>query len=416
MEQEEEMKPYPTCSKVRVLALCVGLALAAAVIGACGGEQAPQSVFYEFLRFVPDRPEYREYLTFGDAAAWHASWGIPRIDNKEQLDSLEREPRAYWEYSMGRQTTPPGYLANYLLAEDQRSFYGFDLLNLDRYLVAGSPPDEITVAGFGFDAKQIVDALTGSGYQAEKLEPAGTLYSIRGDYEVDPNSPNKTGQLGNLNRIALLDGEMVIGKATAPVTVSLEAYSDQIPSLADDPAYVALLQALADPALAGTGQLMGAIVMDDLEISARDYAMELLRGKTAQQVDEKLAELSQGPQLPAYSLVAFVTSHTEGATYLILAVVFAEGTDAQSAADLLADRLQNYRSPRYRRLLSEEWAERGAKVEKALAVEAGGLPVALVLVRADDPPPIPPDQPLGNVAVPWWADIVWNRDLGFLWR
>jgi len=412
------MKPNITSPKVRVMVLCVGLALAAAAIGACGGgEKAPQSAFYEFLRFVPDGPEYREYLTFGDAAAWHTSWGIPRIDNKEQLDSLEREPRAYWEYSMGRQTTPPIYLVNYLFAEDQRSFYGFDLFNLDRYLVAGSPPDEITVAGFGFDAKQIGDALTGSGYQAEKLEPAGTLYRIMDDYQYDPNFPNKTGQMGNLNRIALLDGEMVIGKAAAPVTAALDAYNDQIPSLADDPEYVALLQALDDPALAGTGQLMGAIVMDDLEISFDDYAISLLGGKaTNQQVEEKIAELRQGSQLPAYSLVAFVTRHTEGATYLILTVVLPKGTDAQAAADLLADRLQNYVSLQFKRPLFEIWAAQGAKVEKAIAVEAGGLPVGMILVRADDPLPTPPDQRLVNAAVPRWISMVELRDLGFLAR
>lgn len=411
------MKPYLAPSKVRALALCVGLALAVAAIGACGGgEKAPQSAFYEFLRFVPDRPDYRQYLTFGDAAAWHASWGVPRVDNLEQLDALDREQRAYWLYIMSRQTTPPGYLVNYLLGEDQRGFYGFDLFNLDRYLIAGQPPNEITVAGFSFDAEQIAGALAGSGYQAEKLKTGRTLYSIGDDYRYDLNFPTKTGRMGDLNRIALLDDKMVIAKATELVTASLAAYNDQIPSLAEDPEYVALLQALADPALAGTGQLMGAIVMDDLEISARDYAMTLLRGKTAQQVDEKLAELSQGPQLPAYSLVAFVTHHTEGATYLILAVLFPKGADAQAAADLLADRLRDYVSFRFNRPLSEVWAERGARVEKAVAVEAGGLPVALVLIRAEDPPPTPPDQAQVNAAIAWWVDLVIARDYGFLWR
>jgi hypothetical protein len=410
------MKPHLTSSKIRVLVLCVGLALAAAAIGACGGKKAPESAFYEFLRFVPDRPAYRQYLTFGDAAAWHASWGVPRIDNLEQFEALDREPRAYWLYIMFRQTTPPEYLSVYL-AEDPRSFYGFDLFNLDRYLLAGRPPDWITVAGFSFDVKQIADALAGSGYQAEKLKTGGTLYSIRGDYQYDLSSPTKTGRMGDLNRIGLLDDKMVTSKATEPVTASLAAYNDQIPSLADDPEYVALAQALDDPALAGTGQLMGAIVEDGLEISLDDYAVSSLgSGATAQQVEEKLAELRQSPQIPAYSLVAFVTCHTEGATYLILAVVFPKGTDGQTAADLLADRLRNYVSASYKRPLSEVWAERGATLEKAAAVEAGGLPVALVLVRAEDPAPTPPDQEQVNAYVVPWVDLVSRRDVGFLWR
>jgi len=405
-------------SKIRVLALCVGLALAAAAIGACGGgEKVPQSAFYEFLRFVPDRPEYRQYLTFGDAAAWHSSWGVPRGDNLEQLLNLDRQLYNYWVFIMPRQAIPPSYLLQETISEDQRSFYGFDLFNLDRYMIAELPPDRITVAGFAFDPKQIADALVRTGYQAEKLEPVGTLYSIRDDYEMDLSSPIKTGRLGDLNRVLLLDDRIIIGKATAPVRAALDAYNDQIPSLADDPEYAALAQALDDPALASTGHLMGAIMMDDLAITLHDYAVVLLGDKaTAQQVEEKIAELSSGPQLPAYSMVAFVTNHTEGATYLILAVAFPKGTDAQAAADLLADRLRSYVSAAYRRPLSEVWAERGAKVEKSIAVEASGLPVALVLVRAEDPAPTPPDQERVNAYVVPWLDMVLRRDLGFLWR
>jgi len=412
------MKLYLSSLTVRVLALCVGLALAAAAIGACGGgEKAPQSAFYEFLRFVPDRPSYRAYLTFGDAAAWHASWGVPRIDNLQQIFDLGPGLYAYWISVMPWQTIPPSYLLQSTASEDQRGFYGFDLFNLDRYLVAGNPPDWITVAGFSFDAEQIAGALTGSGYQADELASGGTLYRIGDDYRYDLNSPTTAGRMGDLNRIALLDGEMVIAKATELVTASLAAYNNEIPSLADDPEYVALAQALNDPALAGTGQLMGAIVMDDLETTLRESIVTLRETNPAmQELQERLAEGNQGPQLPAYSLVAFVTRHTEGATYLILAVVFPKGTDGQAAADLLADRLQNYVSLASKRRLMEMWAKYGASPEKAIAVNAGGLPVALVLVRADDPAPAASSREMSTVSVPRWVDLVARRDLGFLWR
>ena len=411
------MKPYLVSSKIQVLVLCVALALAAATIGSCGGEKAPQGAFYDLLHFVPDTPEYREYLTFGDAAAWHASWNIPRVDNLDQLFGLGPELYAYWIYVMPWQTTPPYYLLAETAGEDQRGFYGFDLFNLDRYLVVGNPPDSITVAGFSFDAKQIAHALTSTGYQTKTLEPVGTLYSIRDDYEIDVDSPIKTGRSGDLNRILLLDDEMVMGKASALVTAALDAYNDQIPSLADDAEYAALAQALDDPALTGTGQLMGAIVLDSLVVSLRDSVIASLGADAdPQQVEEKLAELSQGPQLPAYSLLAFVTRHTQGATYLILAAVFAKGTDAQAAADLLADRLQNYVSLASKRKLMEMWAKQGARLEKATAVEAGGLPVALVLVRVDDPAPATSDAAMATVSVPRWADMVQRRDLGFLGR
>ena len=45
--------------------------------------QPTGNTLLRLLRFVPDAPEYREYVTFGDAAAWHASWSVPRVADKE---------------------------------------------------------------------------------------------------------------------------------------------------------------------------------------------------------------------------------------------------------------------------------------------------------------------------------------------
>jgi hypothetical protein len=391
--------------------LTLSLLLIVPLLAACGAKQPKdtlsENAFLRLLRFVPDTPAYREYFTYGDAEAWHTSWDIPRIDNLDELDNMAREPRAYWMFIMSRQTTPPYSLGTqFLLAEDQRAFYGFDLFNLDRYVEAGSPPDQITVVEFSFDKAKIADALIASGYEAEPLETGGTLYSILGDYELALEFPTRTGQMGNLNRIALLDGQMVIAKATANVTKVLEAQSGKLSSLADDPNYVAAATALQDPVLAKTGALVGVIMMDGLVVA--DPTWYLGMGAP----EEALAQLeayAQGSQLPYYTLVAFATRHTQGASYLILAVVFPKGTDASAAADILADRLRNYISLARGMPLDDLWT-----FDMASGVEAEGLPVALVVMRVDDPPPTPEDQAMVNAGVFSWSYMVTGRDLLFL--
>ena len=78
--------------KTRLLTLSLSALLIVLVLAACGGgDEKTESPLLRMLRFVPDTPGYREYLTYGDAEAWHTSWDIPRIDSLEELDSLDRE-------------------------------------------------------------------------------------------------------------------------------------------------------------------------------------------------------------------------------------------------------------------------------------------------------------------------------------
>jgi len=396
--------------KTRLLTLSLSALLIVLALAACGGGgETTESPLLRMLRFVPDTPGYREYLTYGDAEAWHTSWDIPRIDSLEELDSLDRESRAYWLFILWQQSTPPDSLGfQSMFADDLRGAYGFDLFNLDRYTLAGMPPDYVTIVEFSFDEAQIADALTASGYEVETLEEGGKLYSILDDYELDFEAPTMAGKLGNLNRIALLDGHMVVAKATAIVTSALLAHNGERSSLADNPDYVAAAKALEDPALKDTGELIGAIMMEGSQFYALDALIgPQLDAEQLETIREKYT--GQGPRLPAYKLVAFATRHTEGASYLILAVVFPKGADASAAADILADRLRNYESWVAEMRLDERWT-----FDQATGTEAEGLPVALVVMRADDPPPTPEDASMVNTAVFSWMRMIVSRDTLFL--
>ncbi len=397
--------------KLRTFLLAVILLTLVFPLAGCGAGK-PESALLRMLRFIPDKSDYRHWVSFGDAAAWHTSWDIPRLDDLDGLNALDRETRARWTSILPSQTWPATAIGHqYLLTGDQRDFYGFDLFNLDRWIEAGQPPGTITAVEFGFDGKQIADALVDSGYDDEDLDGGGTLYSILDDYEISFDLPTKVGQLGYLNRIALLKGQMVIARATDLVEDALDADSGDRRSLAENKEYRAAALALQDKALSGYGELVGVILTDDQDFSEPATYLDPV------QSPEFLEELRQrferdADDLPGWEVAAFATQHADEASYLTLLVVFDEGTDAEEAAKVLADRLEGYDLLRDPDRTLMEYCR--CSLEQAIAVKAEGLPVALVTLRADNPSPTPEDESIVNTFVFSWTRLLFSRDTGFL--
>jgi hypothetical protein len=388
--------------------IALGLIMAAP---AASSQENTGGDLLRLLRFAPDTPDTRQWLTYGDQAVWHASWNVPRIDNVADLEALDRDPRAYWMFILPRQTNTPSVLgAEYLLSDDLRGFYGFDLFNVDRFLEAGMPPNEVSVIEFSFDEAQIADALTATGYEAAPLDTGGTLYKILEDYQIDlPGSTGlpRIGTLGRLNRIALLDGQLVITRATDTVTGSLAAQMGDAPSLADDPVYIAAANALADPSL--PGDLIGAILVDgDQFVTPESVGFG---PAPVGSNDERAALLDQyrADPLPPYDLAVFATRHAPGATTLALLLVLPPDADPTAAAATLANRLQTYVSLVTRQPLAERWTS-----VSAASLRANNLPVAVALITIDDPPPAPEGE-RANAAIFDWISMIVRRDLGFLY-
>lgn len=381
-------------------------ALALALIGlqpAAGQGDSPEAAaLLTLLRFVPDAPEYRAFLVYGDAAAWHAAWDIDRPDSQAALERMSRVDRAYWLSILYQQTAPPDSLGVlYLGTEDvrQRDTYGFNFFDVDRFLAAGEPPDWITLAYLGVEPEAVSAALLESGYAETALAGGGLLYSQRDDYAFDAASPLRSGVSSDMNRVALLDGLTLTGPATDLVTAAaqagaVDAAGGEAPSLADDPAYQAGVAALTSGAAsAEAGLLVGAIFIDGMQFA----------------VEADDASLADVAPLPPVSLAAFGTRHTPGMSSLMLAAVLPPGSDPAAAAEDLGRRLRRYYSRGIGVLLADYW-----QVETMVGREYGGLPVALVVLRVDDPPPTPDEQPLVDAHVLSWWELIARWDVGFL--
>jgi hypothetical protein len=299
---------------------------------------------------------------------------------------------------------------------DMRPFYGFDFFLADRWMYFGAPPDNVSVIESAMiNEQQIGDRLTAAGYAADPLDDGWTLYSLNEDYSYDLSRDDipRVGQIGGLNRIAVRDGQLVIARATANAQAAIATQTGSR-SLADDPVYAAAAQTLTAPALDDTGELVGAILMGGAQFDMDPAAMlfgERLTAENAQQFMDQWRQENADRVLPRFDLVAFGTRHSadQGATFLILALVFPPGTDAQAAADAVGARLRDYVSLRIRATLEDRWT-----FDRAISAEVDGLPVALVVMRAADPLPTPEDEPVARAGVFSWIDLIFARDWGFL--
>ncbi len=379
-----------------------------------GASKNPGSdVLLQFLRYAPDTAENRKWTSFGDAAAWHASWNVPRISSLEELNALAETPHSDWLFIMPFQTTPPDSLdINYLLAYSLKATYGFDIFDMNRYLYAGSPPKTVTVVEFRNDRQQIVDALTAKGYSSQDFGSGWFLYSLNEDYGLNMQSKIHTEQMGNLNRILLSDHVMITGKATEVVQAALDAFNRKSASLADDPAYIASVQALQDPSLKDAGELVGSIWVNGREFHTNPLLSPQV---TEEQAKALMDRYGLNSDLPAFTLATFATRHnlSQKTTSLILALIFPKGVDANAAAQVLQDRLVKADSMLAKKPFLEVI---GAADEKVYALNTDGLPVILAVLHLEDPGPNAVNssgQPVTRVGS--WLKFIETRDLMFLY-
>lgn len=357
------------------------------------------------LRFVSDTPDHRLYVAYGDLMAWHKGWNIPRFDSVSGLDSLEQKSRDVLRTILPEQTLAPFILGiERIETEDLRQHYGYNLFSVNRFVQAGNPTQWITILELNSDTSQIEDALKVSkDYSNLSMDDLGTLYSNANEnyhgYETLQSSPTITAAFGDLNRIALLNQHMVTGQATRDVLDTLDSYSGNIPNLAGDPTYVAAVAALDEPVLDKMGELVGAVFIDQRMLSV-----------TTQDDKEIYAVLSGEPYhlaeqfpLPEYRLVNFATFRSSDASYLIMAVVFNEGTDTNQATNTLIDRVKNFRSLKADAglIYDSYWT-----LETSVDGVANGFPVSLIAMRVLD------SESASEI---WsWSDLIVSRNIIYL--
>jgi len=335
---------------VLVLIVCAGVAVGGYFLarsqGWLPGAEEEKTEFLRMLAFVPDKAGYRDEIWFGDRDRLMAAHDMSRLRSPDDYKALSKEQSDNW-MRLTRNVWTSDFSGRERVLSGWRDLFGYDSFQVDREITAGQPPEWFGVMEGAFDADDIQDALDDLGYQEDEYE--GTVYYyIRDDFERDLKSEGGRFAMSKLNRVVVGEDTIIAAPATEILERVLDVRDGRRSSLADDPAYAALARAM--------GPVVSAALLEGEQFY--DPAAALGSHATAEQREamrEKLAELYSEP-LHLYDLVGFGYLDDGHDQAIVVALAYDEAEYAEADAPVLADRLEDVSSLRWRgQMLSDYW-------------------------------------------------------------
>ena len=362
------------------------------------------------LATVPDQPEnYADPATaprFVDYAALYRVEGIAdiRAMSFDALVSLVPLPGILMRIAYG----PEALSSLFGSINQMRDTVGFQwIADVNQSLEFGAPPHVGTVLGGTFDADAIGAALSARGFTPTTFGgvPGWTRFedgaiNIR-DHDVsDPFG----GQLGSAARIALLPDSMLANARFTAVTESIaQATLGDVPSLAENPAFAALADAITAP----EGELIQAWFLNASDAGLFD---PVPLPANANQPDPTA---NYGTLAP-YAL-GVIADRQEGSDQVhLIGLVYPDAAAAQAAADEVAQRLRSYTPPSQASgsILVERY---GAQVSSRV-VDSPATGNAVALIEARYPLPTERTDPntgrfiSGGLLYRAWANAILRRE------
>ena len=289
---------------IAVLAITVVLLLAAA-FAACGGGQSAtddasglpsQGPFLELMNFIPFSEDSRAFVSFNDYTLAREANGIqaPAEDaSDEDLEEYLIELFISLDTPTGLAEGPwiSGFSWNAIEQQEQMSYLGFDIGDMEQSILAGEPPYVLEVASGRIDPEATERSLSRcTECEEPKIhEHRGVEFYSWGD-DLRPNldkrlQPPVFDELGRGGRIAVLDSLVLRTLWTQGMRSLIDAYRNNRDSLADDPDL-----ALAAGELQSLG-VYSAILFGDVERFTFGPLYSLLSAEERAQLEKTRAEL-----------------------------------------------------------------------------------------------------------------------------
>ncbi len=241
------------------------LGLLLTIATACGDSEPDLNSYSELLRFVPNDPEYRRWITVVD---YEALRSLPPPDNSEGLTAVQDLALRANTYATGLAIEPLGSRAAVAFPEIPANWdtaFGLTVDDADRSLVTGSPPQTVGVLVGSFDADAMVDRLKACD---ECTQPAEVTRGRNSYY--DWGSGLGTGErfalpvfdnLGRGGTYRFTDRYVLHAFDREPITSSLDAITEGTSAL-EHPGLKQLADALDDISRREDIELLGANLTD----------------------------------------------------------------------------------------------------------------------------------------------------------
>jgi len=159
--------------------------------------------------------------------------------------------------------TSPLYLAakvfQFALNEDLVSAIGFQPLGVNQTVLAGVPPDQLSLFHGEFDAGALETAWKASGYERGESASGITTWSIGPDGEYELTNTIQSLVLATMNNLAVIDNEIIVATQTMDrLEEALTTFAASDDSAARDPDFGLSLSALPDTAVSAMAVRWGS--------------------------------------------------------------------------------------------------------------------------------------------------------------
>jgi hypothetical protein len=317
--------------------LIAGLLVALPLCAGWGQSEDADPPLLTMLAYVPQEaamtPSGWATVRFADYEALYVIEGITLLRELGDAELLLKSvPLAGM---LGRLTAGPEAL-NYIFpsAGGMVDAVGFEwLLDVDRSLEFGDPPDLGLLLGGSFDPAAIGTALQSRGFTLRELHGVPVWHRLD-DREISLAERNVAdpfgGHLGAAARIAVFPDLLANARSWPLIDAVVSAAQGGGPSLADDAGYRALTEAVSRPG----GVLLQALF----------FPGAALRYPGAAPPGEPEPTDLPGP-LPAFSLAVLADRQEVGDQVHLIALVCRDEPTAQTAADALTMRLTAFHLP-----------------------------------------------------------------------
>ncbi|MFC2095088.1 hypothetical protein ACFLSW_01425 [Candidatus Bipolaricaulota bacterium] len=313
----------------------VGVFVAVAISAGLSAQDDPSvSELYTMLSYVP-----------ADVAMIESGWATVRFVNYEAL--LESEGltlfRALGSVDLLMNAVPLGAILGRVVAGPEALTYlfasagqmadvvGFEwLLDVDRSLEFGEPPGIGLLLGGNFDVAKIASTLESRGFSLADIQGVPVWHRFN-DFSISLAAREVAdpfgGYLGAAARIALLPDTIGNGRTWLLIEAIISAAQSTQPSLADDPVYRALAEAVS---------ASGGLMIQALLFSGTALRPASNRAQSGQESTEDLG------LLPQY-LGAVLADHQEGDDQVhVIGLACDDIATARAAAEVLARRVEEF--------------------------------------------------------------------------
>lgn len=349
--------------------------------------------FLQLLEIVPDEPAAHENFSYVDfRAVTEGREGAVTVTTGEQFEALNAgqssERDLFWAAYFGISSGPADFLRNLRsLAEGMSEVTGIDPFSVERTLTYGTPPSVVDVYAGNFDAAQIAVAHSQRDYVENVVAGDWTLWCGNEEcdgMEMDLRSRDPAnpfgGSLGRQQSV-LVGEDLVASSANTEQLESLaEAAAGNTDTLADNPNYRAAAEAITQEGLLRQTWFINPSLISPLTESA---FMEALGSQmTPEQIKAILAELTENFEpIPQYNLLAIADTTTESEQTALVALVYNDADDAETASEELTRRIDTYVSLSTNAPLREMLEERGLTAVETAVYESDDRAVLLVQLR-----------------------------------